>query len=151
MATQGTEVAVGTLVLAGAVGFLIYAGQLTGVAGGSGKSDEYWASFRSIEGVSVGTDVRMSGVKVGTVTDLTLNPTTYRADTRFSVDHAVILPDDTAVVVSSEGLLGGSFVELLPGGSAFNLAPGDEIVDTQGAVSLVQLLLRFVTGSEEPK
>ncbi|MEO0917788.1 MAG: hypothetical protein AAFY31_12540 [Pseudomonadota bacterium] len=59
------------------------------------------------------------------------------------------LPDDTAIVVSSEGLLGGSFLELLPGGSPFNLEPGAEITDTQSSVSIIQLLLRFVSGGEE--
>ena len=149
MAENTTEIAVGTVVLAGAVGFLLYAGQLTGVGAGSGGFSEYSASFRSVEGVSVGTDVRMSGVKVGTVTGVELNPTTFRADALISVNEAIALPDDTAAIVSSEGLLGGSFVELLPGGSPFNLEPGAEIVDTQGSVSIVQLLLRFVTGSPE--
>ncbi len=149
MSTNGTEVTVGALFLAGVAGFMIYASQLTGGVGPGGGSNQYWASFRSAEGISVGTDVRMSGVKVGSVTSLTLNPGNFRADTHFSVSDEIELPDDTAVVVASEGLLGGSFVELLPGGSPFNLDPGAEIVDTQGAVSIVQLLLRFVTGGEE--
>ena len=68
MAENTTEVLVGSAVLAGAVGFLIYAAQITGGATTGGSANEYWASFRSVEGVSVGTDVRMSGVKVGTVT-----------------------------------------------------------------------------------
>ena len=109
----------------------------------------YSASFRSAEGVQVGTDVRLAGVKVGTVTDLELDPETYRADAAIAIASEVVLPDDTAIVISSEGLLGGSFVELLPGGSPFNLDPGSEILDTQGSVSIVQLLLRFVSGSEE--
>jgi phospholipid/cholesterol/gamma-HCH transport system substrate-binding protein len=88
-------------------------------------------------------------VKVGTVSGLTLNPDTFRADTVFTIDGTLRLPEDTAVVISSEGLLGGNFVELLPGGSPFNLEPGAEIIDTQSSVSLVQLLLRFVAGSED--
>ena len=56
------------------------------------------------------------------------------------------LPDDRAILVSSEGLLGGSFIEILPGGSLDNLVPGDEIEDTQGAVSVVNLLMKFVGG-----
>ena len=59
------------------------------------------------------------------------------------------LPEDTAIVISSEGLLGGSFVELLPGGSPFSLDPGSEILDTQSSVSIVQLLLKFVSGNGE--
>ncbi|KMW60354.1 ABC-type transport system [Candidatus Rhodobacter oscarellae] len=148
MANQTTEVLVGGVVLAAAVGFFAYAAQVTG-SGPAGAVSNYKASFGSVEGVTVGTDVRMSGVKVGTVTALSLNPQTFLADTSFSVDKNIRLPEDTSVLISSEGLLGGSFVELLPGGSPFELEPGAEIEDTQSSVSLITLLLRFVSGSVE--
>lgn len=147
MSENTTEVVVGGVVLATAMGFLLYAGQLTGLTGGADGSNPFFASFRSVEGVSVGTDVRMAGVKVGTVTALVLNPQTFRADTHFTVSTGIQLPDDSAVIISSEGLLGGTFVELLPGGSPFNLEPGAEIEDTQSSVSLITLLLKFVTGN----
>ena len=145
-----TEVVTGSVVLAAAVGFFLYAGQIVGLSG-SGDSASYSASFRPADGISVGTDVRLGGVKVGTVTGIELNPETYRADTAFTVQSNVALPDDTSIIISSEGLLGGSYVELLPGGSPFNLEPGAEIEDTQGSVSLVQLLLKYVAGSEDTK
>ncbi|OUS35262.1 outer membrane lipid asymmetry maintenance protein MlaD [Rhodobacterales bacterium 56_14_T64] len=141
-----TEVLVGGVVLAAAIGFAVFAGQATGLSQ-SGADYALNASFRSIEGVSVGTDVRLAGVKIGTVTDVELNPQTFRADTHFTVLQGIDIPDDSAVVVSSEGLLGGNFVEIMPGGSPFSFAPGDEIDDTQGAVSLITLLLKFVSGS----
>jgi phospholipid/cholesterol/gamma-HCH transport system substrate-binding protein len=144
-----TEVLVGGVVLAAAFGFFLYASQMTGGTGRGGDAAIYSASFTSVEGISVGTDVRLGGVKVGTVTGLDLNPQTYRAETTFTVDGDLLLPEDTAVLISSEGLLGGNFVELLPGGSPFNLEPGAEIVDTQSSVSLINLLLRFVTGNDE--
>lgn len=151
MASHSAEVITGGAVLAAAVGFFVYAGQISGLSGtgGSAQSQSYWASFRAVDGVSVGTDVRLAGVKVGAVTALELNPETFRADTHFSVQGGIDLPDDTAVMISSEGLLGGNFVEILPGGSPFNLEPGSEIEDTQGSISLVNLLLKFVTGSGE--
>ena len=149
MSESVTEVVTGALVLAAAGGFLVYATQFADVSSSRAGTYELTASFRSIEGVGVGTDVRLGGVKVGTVTSLDLNPETFRAETSFAIDDGIILPDDTAAIVSSEGLLGGSFVELLPGGSPFNIDPGGEIIDTQSSVSLIQLLLRFVTGSEE--
>jgi len=148
MSETKTEVAVGAAVLAVAAGFLIYAGQVTGL---SSPTTGYPlnASFRSLEGVNVGTDVRLAGVKVGTVTAVSLNPETFRADTTITVLDGIVLPDDSAIVIASEGLLGGNFVELVPGGSPFNLNPGDEIIDTQGAVSLVSLLMKFVSGEGE--
>lgn len=148
MANQTTEVLVGGVVLAAAAGFVIYAAQITG-AGPSGEVSEYTASFVSAEGVSIGTDVRLAGVKVGTVTAMKLDPETFQAETAFTVDKDLNLPEDSAVLIASEGLLGGNYVELLPGGSPFNLEPGTEIEDTQSAVSLINLLLRFVSGSGE--
>lgn len=140
-----TEVAVGGLVLVIAAGFMIYAGQ---VAGFSTGGDDYplTASFRSADGVEVGTDVRLAGVKVGRVTELSLDPETYRAQAIIAVSNAIEVPDDSALSVSSEGLLGGNFLEILPGGSPFYFAPGDEIEFTQGSVSLIGLLTKFVSG-----
>ena len=141
-----TEVIVGGAVLACAVAFGVYASQTTGLSQ-TRAGYELGASFRSLEGVGIGTDVRLAGVKIGTVTDVTLNSDTYRADTRFIVADGILVPDDSAIVISSEGLLGGNFVELIPGGSPFYFEAGDQIEDTQGAVSLISLLVKFVTGS----
>lgn len=149
MAENITEVLTGGAVLVVAAGFLAYAGQIGDVGVGGSDAATYSASFRSAEGIGIGTDVRLAGVKVGSVLDMKLDPATFRAETRISVQDDVLLPDDTAIVIASEGLLGGSFVEILPGGSTFNLDPGSEIEDTQGSVSIVQLLLKFVSGSEE--
>ena len=148
MSESTTEVLVGAGVLAAAVAFVVYAGQVSGY---SGSSENYplQASFRSLEGVTVGTDLRLAGVKVGSVTEVALNPETYRADTTVSVQTGIEIPDDSAIIVSSEGLLGGNFVEIVPGGSPFFYEPGATIEDTQGAVSLVSLLLKFVSGSSE--
>lgn len=148
MAENTTEVMVGGVVLAAAVAFGIYGAQVAGFSGGSAADYPLTASFRSLEGVTVGTDVRLAGVKVGTVTDVTLNPETYRADTVVALRAETQIPDDSAIVISSEGLLGGNFVEIVPGGSPFYFAPGDEITDTQGAVSLISLLLKFVSGGD---
>lgn len=144
MSENRTEILVGAGVLAAAFGFALYAAQATGLSARDTGQYPLSASFRSVQGIAVGSDVKLAGVKIGTITDLTLNPTTFRADATLSVDEAIILPDDSAILVSSEGLLGGNFIEIVPGGSPFDLEPGGEILDTQGAVSLIQLLMRFV-------
>ncbi len=146
MTHSTTEVLTGGLVLVVAAGFAFYAAQAAGLSRG-GENYPLTASFRSLEGVSVGTDVRLAGVKIGTVTGVELNAETFRADTTFSVSKDIMIPDDSAIVIASEGLLGGNFVEVMPGGSPFNFEAGDEIVDTQGAVSLISLLVKFVSGS----
>lgn len=147
MAYERAEILAGLAVLAVAAGFTLYAAQGSGFAR---APDSYplIASFRSVEGVSVGTDVRLAGVKVGTVTELKLNPETFFADATISMRKDVALPVDSTILVSSEGLLGGSFVEVLPGGALETLEPGAEIEDTQGAVSLITLLMKFVGGDQ---
>ena len=134
--------------MAVAAGFLAFMVNSTAVSGNAG-SISVFASFRSAEGISAGTDVRMAGVKIGTVKGLRLDPRTYRAIVDFSIPDNLELAKDSQVLISSESLLGGSFVELVPGGSDEVLAEGDEIEDTQGAVSIVTLLLKFAGGSSK--
>ncbi|WP_108484024.1 outer membrane lipid asymmetry maintenance protein MlaD [Oceaniglobus ichthyenteri] len=148
MADHMTEVVTGGVVLAAALGFGLYAAQVAGLGQG-GDTYPLTASFRSVEGVSVGSDVRLGGVRVGTVTALNLNAETFRADAVFAIRKDLELPEDTAVIVASEGLLGGNFIEILPGGSPFNLEQGSEIEDTQSAVSLLNLLLKYVSGGSD--
>jgi phospholipid/cholesterol/gamma-HCH transport system substrate-binding protein len=148
MASHTTEVLTGAAVIAAAAGFFFYASSGDRLGARAGAYD-LTARFRSVEGITVGTDVRLAGVKVGTVTSLALDPTTFYAQATLSVRDDVLLPDDSSALISSEGLLGGAFVELQPGGSLENLAPGEEIEDTQGAVSVISLLMKFAGGSEE--
>ncbi len=149
MSESTTEVLVGGAVLAVAIGFLVYAGQATGFSPVKTGNYPLNASFRSGEGITVGSDVRLAGVKIGTISQMELNAQTYRADLTLAIRDGIAIPDDSAVVVSSEGLLGGNFVEIYPGASLDNFEPGSEIEDTQGAVSLVSLLMKVASGKED--
>lgn len=146
MADQKLEIAAGAAVIVVALAFAIYAGKDAGMSAAAAGTYPLKASFRSVEGVAVGADVKLAGVKIGTITGLTLNPTTFMADASIAVDKSIQIPTDSAIVISQDGLLGGNYVEILPGGMPDVLAPGDEIEDTQGAVSLISLLLKFVGG-----
>lgn len=139
------ETIIGAGVLLAAALFLVFLSQNTGLAARNSGDYAVIAQFRSAEGVVVGSDVRLGGVKVGTVTDLTLDPETYLAVTHMVIEDQIKIPDDSEAIVASEGLLGGAFIELSPGGSEFMLADGEEILSTQGAVSLLDLLVRYAT------
>jgi phospholipid/cholesterol/gamma-HCH transport system substrate-binding protein len=143
MTENKTELMIGALVLAVAAGFILYVGQTTGISA-STAGYQISAAFRSAEGISAGTDVRLAGVKIGTVTDMTLNPETYRAEVTFAIQDGIDIPNDSTFAIESEGLLGGQYVEVVPGGSFEYLLDGDEALDTQGAVSLTSLLMKFV-------
>lgn len=146
MAENRAELVAGAGVVAVAAGFLIY--MMSGNLSAPSGTYALTASFRSAEGISVGSDVRLAGVKVGTITDMKLNPQTYFADIAVALDSTVQLPTDSAILISSEGLLGGNFVEIIPGGADENLIAGDQIEDTQGSVSLISLLMKFVSGGD---
>ena len=142
------EVIIGAVVLAVAFGFVVFLYQATGISVSNSRHYELKADFRSADGIHVGTDVRLAGVKVGTVSDLSLNVGTYRAEAELAIENEVDIPEDSALTVSSEGLLGGNFIEIIPGASYEYMQPGDEFLDTQGSVSLISLLLKFVSGSD---
>jgi phospholipid/cholesterol/gamma-HCH transport system substrate-binding protein len=145
VANSVAETVIGAVVLAAAAGFVLYAGKTRGVEI-SGGSYPLTASFRSAEGIAVGSDVRLAGISVGSVTGLELDPTSYQAEVTLTVRDGLEIPEDSDVKIASESLLGGSFVEIAPGASEFMLQAGDEILNTQGSVSLLNLLMRFGTG-----
>ncbi len=139
---SAAETVIGAVVILAAVGFGLYAAQVGG-AGGGGDAIPLSAQFRSVEGIAVGTDVRLAGIRVGSVTGLDLDPATYQARATFTVERTIEIPEDSDIKIASEGLLGGSFLEITPGASEFMLAEGDEILNTQSSVSLLNLLMRF--------
>jgi phospholipid/cholesterol/gamma-HCH transport system substrate-binding protein len=138
------ETLIGAIVVAVAVGFLYYAYATTDSVNVSGY--EVDAKFQRVDGLNVGTDVRLSGIKVGNVTALTLDPKTYQATVHLNIHSDVKLPDDSSIMVTSTGLLGGSYLSISPGGSDDMLPPGGVIRNTQGSVDLMSLIGRFASG-----
>lgn len=134
------ETMVGAAVLAAAVGFAYFAS-----AGGGSVGDGYVlsAQFDSATGVSVGTDVRVAGVKVGRVVSLELNQQSFQAEAQLVVRETVKLPIDTLAKITSESLLGGTFIALEPGAEDAVLQTGDSISLTQGAPDLLDLIQQF--------
>jgi phospholipid/cholesterol/gamma-HCH transport system substrate-binding protein len=136
------ETVMGAVVLAVALVFLGFAYTSANLSSASGYTLK--AQFNQADGVAAGTDVRIGGVKVGTVTSITLNPESYLADVQMSIDPSVKLSQDTAAAISSDGLLGGRSLSLSPGGRPDDpngwLKDGDTIAYTQSNPSLEQLL-----------
>lgn len=138
-----SEILTGAVVLAVAIAFLAYA--ITG----SGRAlttagTALTARFDRIDGLAPGADIRVAGVKVGQVVSQRIDPATFLAVLTLRVDPALRLPSDTSAEIQSEGLLGGKYVALVPGGSERMLVDGGEITITQSAVSLESLLGRFI-------
>ncbi len=136
------ETLMGAVVLVVAALFVTFAYTSTNVR--SVRGYEVIAKFERIDGLNTGTDVKISGIKVGTLIDQRLDPETFLAVVRMSIDNSVKLPIDTVAQVSSEGLLGGNFLALVPGGADDIIKPGGEIRYTQAPVNLVQMLGKFI-------
>jgi phospholipid/cholesterol/gamma-HCH transport system substrate-binding protein len=102
------------------------------------------ALFSSVEGLQAGSDVRIGGVKVGSVTGQTLHPGDFRAELTMSIREGIKLPSDTKAIISGDSLLGGKHVKLEPGASDKIIASGGEITRTEGAVILEQTLGRAI-------
>lgn len=136
---QTAETIVGAVVIAAAAGFLAYALGVAPPGAGPGGY-EVTARFGQVGGLAVGADVRVAGVKVGTVSALTLDPKSYLAVARLSLNGDVQLPADSTAKITSDGLLGGAHVAVAPGGAVENLAPGGQIENTQGSVDLFGLI-----------
>ncbi len=147
MSSNLVESLIGAIVLLVAGWFLVFAYERTD----SGAVDGYilQARFDRIDGLNVGSDVRVAGIKVGTVIDNVLDATSYQAIVKFSVASGVELPADTAAAISSESLLGGVYLSLLPGGDEEYLSDGDEIEETQDAIDLLGLIGRFSSGGSD--
>ena len=141
------ETLMGGIVLIVAGLFLVFAYSSTNVRPVRGY--DLFAKFERVDGLAVGADVRLSGIKVGTVIDQKLEPNTYLAVVRLSIDAQVKLPTDTVAQITSEGLLGGNFVSLVPGGDDKVIAPGGEVRFTQAPVNLVQMLGKFIFNTAE--
>jgi phospholipid/cholesterol/gamma-HCH transport system substrate-binding protein len=136
------EVLTGVAVLVVAAGFLAYAVAHSGRSTASGYT--LYAKFDHIDGLATGADVRMAGVKIGSINGEQIDPQSFQAVVSLTVRNDIQLPKDTAAIVTSESLLGGKYLSLQPGGSETLLQPGQTITITQSSVSLEELLGKFI-------
>lgn len=136
------EILTGAAVLSVALGFLVYAVSHSGQTTTAGYTLQ--ARFERIDGLAIGSDVRIAGVKIGTVTDARIDPKDFIAIVSMSVRPDIQLPKDTSAEITSESLLGGKYLSLSPGGDETILKPGQTITITQSSISLEQLLGKFI-------
>jgi phospholipid/cholesterol/gamma-HCH transport system substrate-binding protein len=139
MREQWAETGMGVAVIAVAASFLIYSLSVGGVGRARGAYD-VTAKFGEAGSLAPGAAVSVAGVKVGTVSQITLDPKSYLAVARLSLDPTVKLPSDSTAKITTDGLLGGAHVAIAPGGALDFLKPGGEIENTQGAVDLFGLI-----------
>ena len=149
MQSNLVETLIGTVVVLIAAAFLFYGYSTAGVSSGNGYN--VTAEFSRVDGLTNGSDVRMSGIKIGTVIAQHLDPKNYQAVVDLNLDSNVKIPDDSNAKITSEGLLGSNYVSIVPGGSETYLADGDEIMFTQGSVDLMGLIGQALFSTDSGK
>jgi phospholipid/cholesterol/gamma-HCH transport system substrate-binding protein len=136
------ETIMGAVVLLVAAFFLVFAYRQADI--GAVKGYPVSAAFASVGGLPNGGDVRINGIKVGTVIDQQIDPNTFNAVVHMSISPDIHLPADTVASVDSEGLLGGKFVKLQPGRSAQSIPPGGTITQTKNYESLEEMVGKVI-------
>jgi len=142
MTRNTIETVMGAVVLIVAGVFLWMAYAVTNIQSSDGLILK--AEFGAIGGLTIGDDVRISGIKVGKVIDTTLNPKTYGATVMIAVDERISLPVDSAARIAASSLLGGNHVDILPGFEEDFFQSGAVIFDTRDPVNLTDLLGKAV-------
>lgn len=144
------ETIMGAVVLAVAGFFLVFA--YTHADLRQVKGYEVSANFSSVGGLAEGADIRINGVKVGTVASRTLDPVSFSAVVRLTLSSEIQLPVDTVASIASDGLLGGKFVKLEPGRSKDRIAPGGTIQKSKDFRSIEEMVgeLIFLATSDAP-
>ena len=149
MKRNAIETIIGAVVLVVAAVFVVFAYSSADIAAVRGY--EVTAKFDRVDGVRDGTDVRLSGIKVGSVVSESLEPDTYFAVLVLSIDNSIQLPTDTSAKIASDGLLGNKYVALEPGADETMLKNGGEITHTQSAINIEDLVSRYIFSSSEKK
>ncbi|MGB0574427.1 MAG: outer membrane lipid asymmetry maintenance protein MlaD [Hyphomicrobiales bacterium] len=140
------ESLIGFVVILVAIIFFTYSYSMMGNKSPS-KTYEITAVFNEVSGLISGSDVRLSGIKVGSVSSQTLDIDTFEAVVSMQISNDIKIPTDSSAKISSEGLLGGNYISIEPGGSDEILIDGDVIEFTQGSIDLIGLLGNAVFGS----
>ncbi|MEG9884493.1 MAG: outer membrane lipid asymmetry maintenance protein MlaD [Hyphomicrobiales bacterium] len=143
MKQTALETLIGAIVIIAGVGFFTFAYTVSGIGRGEGGY-HLIVAFQNAEGIHPGTDIRMSGIKIGTVIAQNLDPKSYQAIVTLAIDKKIQLPEDTSAKITSEGLLGEKFITLEAGGAPVMLRDGDHILYSQGAIDIWTLIGRAI-------
>jgi len=137
-----------SLIGAGVVAVAIIIAVLAYYRTGSGSLSGYEINARlsKADGLAVGTDVRLAGIKVGTVSDMTLDPRTYLVTVHMNIHNDVKLPVDSSILVTQSGFLGGQYLSITPGGDDKMMTAGTYFENAQGSIDVMALVGRFATG-----
>ena len=148
MNKMNLEMIVGLFLLAGFASFSWLAVKMGDIRFFMEDSYPVSARFISISGLKEGALIELAGVKIGKVTNIELDADEYEAVVRMNISKDVRLQDDSIASIRTAGIIGDRYIKLTPGGSEDYLGPGDEIEETESAISLEELVSKYIFDSE---
>ena len=145
------EVVVGLFVILGLAALFFMAFTIGGAGSASASEQTLVARFDSSSGLKAGAFVEISGVRVGKVTDITLDAEAFEAVVLLRIPKNIEIPDDSVASIRTAGIIGDRFIKISPGGSDLPLEDGEEIIETESAISIEELVSKYMFegGSEE--
>lgn len=142
MNKRPVETIMGIVVVAVAAFFLYFAYEVSDLQVVKGYN--LTARFLKVGGLNVGSDVRINGIKVGTVIAQTLNNEDYEAEVKMSIAPDIKLPADSTAVIAADGLVGDKFIKIEPGKDKRLLADGDVITKTKDFKTLEDMVGQII-------
>jgi len=149
MSRNAVETVMGAVVLVVAAFFLFFAYTTSQVRAVSGY--DLTARFNRVEGLRDGSDVRISGIRVGSVVSQELDPKTFVAIVKLSIEPSIKLPVDTVAAITSSGLFGDNYVSLEPGNEDDVIKAGGQIEHTQSPMNLQSLIGQYIFSQSPQK
>lgn len=144
------ETLIGFIVLIIAIAFVIFSYK-TAEVNKSANGYNILAKFDSVDGLSIGSDVRVGGIKIGVVSETSLDSKTFQAITKLAVDKNMQIPSDSSAQIVSDGLLGSKYVSILPGSENNYLKNNEFIEYTQSSINLETLIGKFMFSGNSGK
>jgi phospholipid/cholesterol/gamma-HCH transport system substrate-binding protein len=145
---MNVEMIVGVFLLAGFVSFSWLAVKMGDINPFENETYPVTARFTSISGLKEGSSIELAGVIIGKVNTIELDTGDYEAVVHLDVDKTVELQDDTIASIRTSGIIGDKYIKLTPGGSDIILEAGDEIEETEPAISLEELVSKYIFDSK---
>lgn len=133
---------VGTIVLVVAITFLVISFKSSKISSDNGY--KILAKFDNADGINIGSDIKISGVKIGTIAEQNLDSDSFQAVLKFNIYNHIKIPSDSSAKIVSEGLLGSKYIAITPGGNDEFLKEGQEINFTQSSINFEELLGKFI-------
>lgn len=149
MKRANIEMGVGLFLVAGFLSFIYLTVKLGDIEYFADETYRVTASFNSISGLKEGASVEIAGVKVGKVTGIRLDNDEYEAEIALEINKDVRLQEDSIAAIRTAGIIGDRFVNIKPGGSDIYVEDGDELEETESAISLEELVSKYMFENEE--